>query len=256
MPKLNGVFYAERGEGPALVCLHGAGGSHTHWGHVLQGLSDRARVIAPDLPGHGRSEPPPLGSVATYGAWVAGLLDALGVERALLAGHSMGAAIALEAAIAAPARVAGLALVGAGARLRVAPAFLDGLATTPEATIAQIVELMYPATAAHLREAAAAEYRRAPAILRSGFLCCDGWDARPRLAAVSCPALIICGEEDAMTPPKLARELAGLLRGAVLELLPGVGHVPMLEAPEATVRALRAWVGGPGAASLLADAEA
>lgn len=242
MPKLNGIFYAERGTGPALVCLHGAGGSHTHWGYILAGLADRARVIVPDLPGHGRSEPPPPGDMAAYGAWALGLLDALGIERAILAGHSMGAAIALEAAIAAPGRVAGLALVGAGARLRVAPAFIDGLTADPEATIARIVEVMYPAPSAHLREAAAAEYRRAPATFRAGFLTCDGWDARARLGGVRCPALVICGEEDAMTPPKLARELAGLLPGATLELLPGVGHVPLLEAPAATIGALGGWL--------------
>lgn len=242
MPTSGGVFYAERGAGPALVCVHGAGGSHTHWGHALSGLSDVARVIAPDLPGHGRSAPPGRDSVAAYGADVLALLDALGVGRALLAGHSMGAAAALEAAIAAPGRVAGLALVGAGARLRVAPALLAGLGEDPEAAIEGLVAAMYPGPSAHLRAAAAAEYRRDPARLRAGFAACDGWDARGRLGAVACPTLVVCGEADALTPPKLARELAGLLPGATLALLPGVGHVPMLEAPAATAAALRGWI--------------
>lgn len=242
MPTRDGIFFAERGAGAPLVCVHGAGGSHTHWGHVLAGLSDAARVIVPDLPGHGRSPPPGRASVAAYGAAVLALLDALGLERALLAGHSMGAAAALEAAVAAPGRVAGLALVGASARLRVAPALLAGLAETPDAAIDDLVAAMYPGPAAHLRAAAAAEYRRDPATLRADFLACDGWDARGPVAALRCPALVVCGEADALTPPRLARELAGLIPGATLALLPAVGHVPMLEAPGAVVAALRAWL--------------
>jgi pimeloyl-ACP methyl ester carboxylesterase len=202
-----------------------------------------AHVLAPDLPGHGRSAPPGPDSVAAYSAWVIELLEALGLERATLAGHSMGAAVALEAAIAAPNRIVGLALIGAGARLRVAPDFIAGLEVAPEATIARLVEAMYPGSSAHhLRGPAAAEYLRDPATLRADFLSCDGWDARGRLAALACPALVVCGEEDALTPPRLAHELMALLSGADLTLLPGVGHAPMLEAPQATVGALRTWL--------------
>lgn len=241
MPTAAGLFYAARGAGPPLVCLHGAGGSHTHWGHVLAGLADVARVIVPDLPGHGRSAPAGEATIAGYGAAVLALLDSLGLERAALAGHSMGAAVALEAALAAPDRVTGLALVGAGARLRVAPAMLAGLAEAPDEAIERLVTAMFPEPSAHLRAAAVAEYRRDPARLRADLLACDGWDVRARLSALSCPAAVVCGELDALTPPRLASELAGLLDGAALTLLPRVGHVPMLEAPAETVAALRAW---------------
>ncbi len=242
MPMISGIFFAERGGGLPVLCLHGAGGSHTHWGHLLAGLSGVARVIAPDLPGHGRSQPPAPADIAGYGAAAIALLDALGLERAILAGHSMGAAAALEAAVAAPERVAGLALLGASARLRVAPAFIAGLADDPEPTITQLVATMYPEPSAHLREGAAAEYRRDPARLRADFLACDGWDIRARLAGVTSPTLVLTGAADAMTPPKLAQELAGLLPGAELVLLPEVGHVPMLEAPEATCATLSTWL--------------
>ena len=242
MPLAAGLFYAARGAGPPLVCLHGAGGSHTHWGHALAGLADVARVVGPDRPGRGRPAPAGGATVAGYGAAVLALLDALGLERAALAGHSMGAAAAVEAALAAPGRVAGLALVGAGARLRVAPDLLAGLAEAPEAAIERLVAAMYPEPSAHMRAAAAAEYRRDPARLRADLLACDGWDARARLPALRCPAAVVCGERDALTPPRLAHELAGLLPGAALTMLPQVGHVPMLEAPAATVGALRAWV--------------
>ncbi|NTW97360.1 MAG: alpha/beta fold hydrolase, partial [Oscillochloris sp.] len=121
------VFYATHGEaGPALICLHGAGGSHSHWGHLLGGLADCARVFAPDLPGHGRSAPPGRATVDGYVEFLFEFMDALGLERALLAGHSMGGAIALAAALARPGRVAGLALLGSSARLRVLPALIAG----------------------------------------------------------------------------------------------------------------------------------
>lgn len=242
MPIVDAIFYAARGAGPPLVCLHGAGGTHTHWGYVLAGLSESARVLAPDLPGHGRSRGPAPSTVAGYGAAALALLDALGLERAILAGHSMGAAAAIEAALAAPGRIAGLALVGAAARLRVAPAILAGLAADPAAAIDQLVTMMYPGPSAHLRAPAAAAYLRDPDLLRADFAACDGWDARARVPALACPALVICGEGDVMTPPRLATELAGMLAGSRLALLPEVGHVPMLEAPEATVEAMRAWL--------------
>ncbi|NTU81040.1 MAG: alpha/beta fold hydrolase [Chloroflexales bacterium] len=242
MPTVAGVFYAVRGAGQPVVCLHGAGGSHTHWGHLLVGLADRARVFAPDLPGHGRSAPPAPATISGCAEATLALLDDLGLERAVLVGHSMGAAAAIEAALSAPARVVGLALVGAAARLRVAPALLADLAADPAAAIEQLVAMMYPECSAHMRGPAVAEYRRDPATLRADFMACDGWDARPRLAALACPALVVCGEADVMTPPKLAAELAGLIAGARLALLPAVGHAPMLEAPAATVAELRAWL--------------
>lgn len=244
MATIDGIFYAQRGQGTPLICLHGAGGTHRHWGELFAPLSATARLIAPDLPGHGRSALPGRATIADYAAVALHLLDALELERAVLAGHSMGAAAALEAALAAPERVRGLALIGASARLRVAPELLQALAADPDAAIERLVQWIYAEPAAHLRAAAAAEFRQCdPVVLRGDFAACDGWDARARLGSLRCPALVICGEADRMTPPKLARELQALLDGELV-LLPGVGHMPMLEAPAATATALRAWLEG------------
>lgn len=240
MPTLNGIFYAERGSGPPLVCLHGAGGRHTHWGHLLAGLSDVAHVLAPDLPGHGRSSLPAPTTLAAYAARVLALLDALELEQALLVGHSMGAAVALEAYLAAPARITGMVLLGAAARLRVTPAILTGLNDDPSAAVTALVNAMYPASA-DLRPAAIQEYLRDPAILRHDLQLCDGWDGRANLRPGP-PALVISGAADQLTPPKLATELRDLL-AARLVSLPDVGHVPMLEAPQASVEAIRIWLG-------------
>lgn len=240
MPTCNGIFYAERGHGPPIVCLHGAGGLHTHWGHLLTGLAEHGRVIAPDFPGHGRSAAPAPADLVAYGTAILDLLDALELAQAVLIGHSMGAAAALEAYLAAPARVTGLVLIGAAARLRVAPALLAGLTTDPPTAVNQLVTAMYPEAASELRPAAINEYLRDPVILAHDLRVCDGWDRRAQLRAGP-PALVLVGSADQLTPPKLGHELANLLE-AQLVSLSGVGHAPMIQDPAATLAAIRAWL--------------
>lgn len=241
MPTIGKIFYAERGQGEALLCLHGAGGNHTHWGRIMAGLADIARVVTIDLPGHGRSAPPACPTIAAYGAAALDLLTALDLERAILVGHSLGAAAALEAALIAPERVAGLILVGAAARLRVAPATLSGLVERPVEAVEQLVAAIYPPPAAALRPTAIAEYLQDPALLRADLLACDGWDIRARLETGRIATLLISGELDVLTPPRLANELRDLL-GAELISLPAAGHAPMLDAPVPTLLAMRAWL--------------
>jgi pimeloyl-ACP methyl ester carboxylesterase len=113
--------------GPPLVLVHGAGGTHRHWPEELRALPGR-RVLALDLPGHGGSPGPSLSSIGAYARSVLAALDALEIPSAVLAGHSMGGAIALTLALEAPSRVAGLALVATGAKLRVSKFVLDATA--------------------------------------------------------------------------------------------------------------------------------
>src|SRR5688500_13796314 len=112
-----GLFRVWRGAGTPLVLIHGAGGSHRHWGYVLGPLARRARCLAVDLAGHGRSPGPPPATLAGHVDALERLLDEEQVERALLVGHSLGGAIGLALALARPERTLGLALVASGARL-------------------------------------------------------------------------------------------------------------------------------------------
>jgi len=236
------IFYAKRGSrGPALICIHGAGGTHAHWGYQLRDLSDIAQVYLPDLPGHGHSPPPGRASVAGYSAVLLDLMDACGLERALLAGHSMGGAIALWTALSAPARVAGLGLVGTGARLRVAPAILGGFEGDIPATIRLIVDYSYaPTTPAALLEQAEASYAEAdPAAFRDDFVACDAFDVLARLDEIRCPTTIVCGTEDRLTPPKYSQALRDRIAGATLTLVPNAGHMVMIEQPAAVSESLR-----------------
>lgn len=236
------LFYAQRGAGAApLICIHGAGGTHRHWGYQLRDLAATTQVYALDLPGHGRSALPGRTSIAEYGAAVAALLGACGIERCALAGHSMGGAIALWLAIECPERVAGLALVGSGARLRVAPAILQGLAENYTTTVRAIVHASYaPGASAELLAQAEADYARCdPQVYQNDFVACDRFDLRERLHDLRCPTVVVCGDADRMTPLKHSAELHASIAGASLAVVPGAGHMAMIERPAAVSAALR-----------------
>lgn len=236
------LFYAQRGaQGMPLICVHGAGGTHRHWGYQLRDLAGLAQVYALDLPGHGRSALPGRVSIAEYGAALLALLDACDIESCLLAGHSMGGAVALWLAATHPARVAGLALVGSSARLRVAPAILHGLAENYAATVRMIVHTSYaPGAPPEMLARAEADYASCdPLVYRNDFVACDSFDLRDRLRDLRCPASVICGDADRMTPLKYSAELHAGIAGASLTLVPDAGHMLTIERPAAVSAALR-----------------
>src|SRR5918999_794775 len=107
---------------PTMLFVHGAGMDHTVWALQARYFAHRGRgVLAVDLPGHGRSAGPALGSIREIADWLASLIEAAGVDRAALAGHSMGALAALDCAARYPERVRALALLGEAARMPVHP---------------------------------------------------------------------------------------------------------------------------------------
>src|ERR1700674_3180310 len=111
---------------PTIVLLHGAGFDHTTWAlHSRWFAYHGYGVLAPDLPGHGRSAGAPLPAIADMADWTAGLLDAAGVAKARLVGHSMGSLIALEAAARHPEKVSALGLIGTAATMTVGPELLN-----------------------------------------------------------------------------------------------------------------------------------
>ena len=135
----NELFYAVTRSGNLdVVLIHGAGGNHLLWPAALRRLQG-ATVYALDLPGHGRSRGPGRELIGDYAADVAGFMEAAGIDRAVLMGHSMGGAIAQQVALEIPQRVGGLVLLGTGARLPVAPAILEGIQHDPSRTVEQIM---------------------------------------------------------------------------------------------------------------------
>jgi len=229
-----------------VVFLHGAGARGQLWQNQLL---DVPGALAPDLPGHPQGEPLP--SIAAYASWLTGWLAGRGPDRALLVGHSMGGAIALEVAIAAPARVAALGLLATGPQLPVDPRLLDLAACDPDAAMAQIAAsshgpLATPASIARTRRALA---RVAPAVLLADLRACAAFDARTRLSALRLPALVIAGSADRLTPPATTRALAEAIPGAGFAVLPDAGHLLMIEARAALRDVLRPFVSAIRAAS-------
>lgn len=227
-----------------LLLLHGAGGNYLHWPPHLRRLAGRP-VFALELPGHGRTPGPGLDSMAAFVALVQRWLAQSGLERCLIAGHSLGGAIALSLALAEPARFCGLILVGSGARLRVAPELLRLLREDFPAAAAWIAEHAY---GAQTQPAARARYlehllRTDPDALAGAFEACVGFDLSARLGELAMPALIVAGADDRMTPPRLAHELHAALAGSELHILPATGHMIPIERPAKLTERIAAFLG-------------
>lgn len=224
---------------PPLVLVHGAGGNHLVWPAQLRHLAHTV-VYALDLPGHGSSPGPGCTSISAYSEIVRDFVDALELPWFLLAGHSMGGAIALDFALAYGYRLAALALIGSGARMRVSSSLLESVLHNFEAATAQIVDYSYHRdTAATQKELYLHNLREAdPHVLYGDFVACHNFDVVDRLAALTVPALIVCGEQDRMTPPERSIYLHNHMAGSELLLVPAAGHNVMIEHPEMVARAV------------------
>jgi pimeloyl-ACP methyl ester carboxylesterase len=255
------TFYLEAGDGPAVVLLHGLGATNASMLPTLVELARDHRVLAPDLPGFGDSGKPAVEYGPTFFArWLVGFLDAVGVERAILVGNSMGGRIAIEAGLVAPARVARLVLYApslAFRRFREATA-LVGLVSAqlgalpmviPRTIVMTVLRMMF-ARPERLHdgwfEAAADEFARVFGTSRgrTAFFSAaqqiyleeahgeDGfWD---RLPAIQCPALFLWGDRDQLVPWRFARHVTEALPHVHSVVLEDCGHVPQFEHPRLT----------------------
>ncbi len=242
------VFYTANrrpSDGPALVLLHGAGGSRLNWPAELRRLGQAClpgvTVYALDLPGHGRSEGRGSDTVMGYAEDVLAFLDAVGVERAVIAGHSLGGAIALTLALDFPGRVAGLVPIATGARLRVTPAILGQIPTDFEAALDTIIRYAWSSEApTKLVELGRERMRETgPDVLLKDLTACDRFDVMERLGEIDVPTLVIAGSADRLTPLKYARYLAEHISGAQLMIVEGAGHMVMLERPAEVAKVIR-----------------
>ena len=250
MPSANGLYYfaheAEDPESPPLLLIHGAGGSHLHWSPEIRRLNG-FRVVALDLPGHGKSEGIGRQSINEYVKAVQEFMDAIDMPAAVIAGHSMGSAIALQLALDAPDRVLALVMAGGGSRLRVNPSILENAANP--ATFALAVKSINDWAFGtecdpRLRELAAQrmEKETRPPVLHGDFLACNEFDASERLPEIQKPTLILCGSDDKMTPFKYSQALHEQIPSSKLIEIAGAGHMLMLEKPREVAEALEDFI--------------
>jgi pimeloyl-ACP methyl ester carboxylesterase len=241
---------------PAIVFIHGAQNDHSVWALQSRYLAHHGHaVLALDLPGHGRSAGPALTSVEAMADWVLAVLGAAGVRRALLAGHSMGSLIALEASQRAPGTVAGLALLGTTYPMRVSDALLEA-ARSDEGAAIDMVNLWSHSSIAHkpsfpgpgfsvmggARRLMQRMSARNPAqLFHTDFAACNSYaNGEAAARAVACPTLFVLGNKDVMTPPRSTKLLtAAIGHGKIVSV--EAGHQMMAEAPDAVLDALAAF---------------
>jgi pimeloyl-ACP methyl ester carboxylesterase len=227
------------------VLIHGAGAEHRFWPPELRHLAPH-RVLAPDLPGHGASAGPVAGSIVESATRLRHWLSGLATGPAILVGHSMGSAISLEIALRWPEDVAGLVLVGSGARLPVNPWLLE--ATADSSQLPQAVERITQWSFARQAPAALKSWvtertlAAGPGVLHRDLSACSEFDAEARLSQLHLPALVLCGQQDRMTPPPASVALAEAIPRAELEFVADAGHYVMLEQPAAVEQRLMVWL--------------
>jgi pimeloyl-ACP methyl ester carboxylesterase len=254
------VCYEERGEGPAVVFLHAFPLSASMWDAQCEALSQTHRVLRFDARGFGGSTPGELAfTMDRIADDAATLLERLGVERAVVAGCSMGGYAALAFARRHAGRLAGLVLLDtkagpdteearASRRALAARVLAEGAAAAVDAFLPKLVgettQRSRPQVVDRVRAAILAAPPRAVADALHGLAARE--DSRPGLGLVRVPTLVVVGEEDVLTPPSEAESLAGAIPGARLVRVPGAGHLANLEDPGAVNAALRGFLGTSG----------
>lgn len=243
---------------PVVAFVHGAQHDHSVWILQSRWLAHHGfSVLAFDLPGHGRSAGPLLGDIASMAGWVLRALGAAGAGQAVIAGHSMGALIAIEAAGQAPAAVRGIAMLGAAYPMKVSDALLDAARHDEPAAFDMINQWSHarlvhrpgtpgPGFSVFVQNLRLME-RQAPGVLLNDFTACDAYTGGlDRAAELRCPVLFVLGTRDAMAPPRAAGDLIRAIPGAQVVEIPNCGHALMAEAPDETREALAGWLRGPG----------
>ena len=221
---------------PALLFIHGATLDHSSWNLQSRWFAHHGHtVLAVDLPGHGRSVGAPLTTIAAIAAWLMALLDATGIARAALVGHSMGSLAALEAAACFPARITSIALLGNATPMPVSASLLEA-AKNDEPRARSMINIWSHSPRAQLGGNAVPGMwlpgmnlrlmeRATPGVLFADLSACNDYRVGLEHAAkVVCPALILSGSHDLMAPPKATLALAATLPGAKRLVLNGAGH--------------------------------
>ena len=240
---------------PTVVFVHGALNDHSVW--ILQSryLANHGwNVLALDLPGHGKSAGSAPQTVEAAAEFVLALIDAAGLSRVALVGHSFGSLIALEVAARAPTRTSHLVLAGTAFPMKVSPVLLDASLHTPQKAIDMVTVLSHsmlaappsalgPGTWLHgntkvlMRRLLAGNPREN--IFHLGFKACDAYaGGEAAMQKVAAPILFVLGRRDQMAPAKAAQALVRGAKNGTVALV-DAGHQMMTEAPDAVLFAIR-----------------
>ena len=243
------VEVREEGSGPAVVLVHGYPLDGDMWADVSRHLSPKFRVLRPDLPSRRDTPHPSQPSIREYASWIAAVIDAAG-GRAGVAGFSMGGYVLLELLRARPETVAAAAFVdtqagaddAAGRQARNRAIFTAremGPSAVSDGMIPKLLSAGSRGRPDLVARVRAIVRRQNPNSIENDLLAMrDRADSLPSLGAVSVPALIVVGSEDAITPPAKAAAMAQAIPGAALVSIPGAGHLSPMEKPDEVAAAL------------------
>jgi len=230
-------------EQPSVVFIHGNGLDHSVW--LLQSryfAHHQRNALAVDMPGHGRSGGSALENITDMADWIIDVLDAIGVDKAAIVGHSMGSLVSLEAAARHPDRVSRLALIATAVPMPVSDPLLDAARNNEHSAFDMITlwghsqygqmggnqapGMWMSGSAIRLLE------RSGPGVLFAGLNACNEYKHGMESAArVQCPTLMILGRLDMMTPTRIARKLEQTIPDVRCEVLDNCGHLVMAEKP-------------------------
>jgi pimeloyl-ACP methyl ester carboxylesterase len=238
-----------------VAFVHGAGLDHSWFGLQSRYFGYHGwNVLAVDLPGHGRSEGPPIPTVEGMAQWLFRFLEKASIEKIAVVGHSMGSLIAVECAAQQPQRVERIALIGTAYPMRVGEGFLEA-ARRNEHTAFDMETIWGHAAQVPLGanpnpgmwmygDSLARLARLAPGVLYNDLKACNDYRGGEAAAEkATCPALFILGRRDVMTPTKAGLAFSSLLKNSRSVLIEPSGHALMAEAPDATLDALIDFLG-------------
>ncbi len=229
-----------------LVFIHGSGDSARIWRLQVDHFGPQ-HAFGLDLPGHGQ-RPDTLPAEVTIQDYAHAAYDSIRREmhlhKPIIVGHSLGGAVALTMALDYESELGGIILIGTGARLRVLPSLLANAKQTPEYARQQLVELAMDSTTlpSTTQEVVQEQVTLGPTILHRDLAACDTFDILKRLYEIHLPTLIICGEDDHLTPVKYSEYLHKNIQSSTLRIIPHAGHYVLREQPEAVNQAIEEWL--------------
>jgi len=229
-----------------VLFIHGAGGGQYTWSFQKGFFEKHLNPIIIELPGHGESEGEGEDEIGKYAEHVHGFLKALNLSKVFLVGHSMGGAIVQTMALRYPEVIKGIVLVGTGARLRVLPMILNEIRETFEETVKKINQFAYSRKVSPdlIEKGMIGMMRCRSEVVHGDFSACDRFDVMNEIEKINLPTLILCGDEDELTPVKYSQFLQSKIKGSKLEVIPDAGHMVMMESASAFNEKIRGFIAG------------
>ena len=229
---------------PAIIFVHGAGGSHHMWLGQLAFFRKDYNPVAINLPGHGLSPGPACDTVKAYARFVLDAADALNIKCFILVGLSMGGAISQQISLDAPERLIGVVLLSTGAKLKVMPEIFRLIRENYKQYVSLYPSFAFSKNApkAVVEESMKVVAMMEPASADADFRACDAFNLKDQIKDIKTRTLIISASEDVLTPPKYQDYIASQIQGSKLVRIDGSGHVVNLEKPGEVNQALEEFV--------------